>query len=141
MNSYMSSRYRWYGYGYEYESAVKIGGWPLLHICAGVDPLTLRPRIARGIIAIGDVAVGVLAIGGFACGLITIGGMSLGMLLAIGGAAVGLGLSIGGFAVGSIAIGGVAVGFVHAVGGAVFGPSTAERLPYAGWSASWPSKR
>jgi hypothetical protein len=141
MNTYMESRYRWYGCGYEYESATRIAGWPLLHICAGVDPLTLRPRVARGIIAIGDLAIGVLAIGGFACGLVTIGGTSLGLLLAIGGAAVGLGLSIGGFAVGSIAIGGVALGLVHALGGAAFGPGIVERLPYAGWSATWPSKR
>ena len=121
MNSSMYSGYRWYGYGYEYTSATTIAGWPLLHICAGVDPLTMRPRVARGIVAIGDMAVGVLAIGGFACGLFTIGGASLGMLLAIGGAAVGLGLSIGGFAVGSIAIGGVAAAFIHAVGGVEFG--------------------
>src|SRR5262245_60936494 len=110
MTTYVEGGYRRYGYGYEYESGTRIAGWPLLHICAGIDPLTLRPRVARGIIAIGDLAVGVLAIGGFACGLVTIGGVSLGMLLAIGGAAVGLGLSIGGLAVGTIAIGGVAAG-------------------------------
>ena len=141
MNPYTYSGYRWYGYGYEYKSETTIAGWPLLHICAGIDPLTMRPGVARGIIAIGDMAVGVLAIGGFACGLITIGGMSLGMLLAIGGAAVGLGFSIGGFAVGSIAIGGVAVGFAYALGGVAVGPGVVERLPYAGWSARWPSKR
>jgi hypothetical protein len=93
----------WYGYsyrpGYEYKSSITIGRWPLVHVCGGIDPQTRRPRIAKGVIAIGDIAVGVLAIGGVACGLFTIGGVSLGALLAIGGAALGLGLSVGGFLV------------------------------------------
>jgi hypothetical protein len=124
--------YGWYGYGfgygyaYEYKSSTTIGGWPLVHVCAGIDPVTLRPKIARGIVAIGNVAVGVLAIGGLACGLFTVGGGSIGLLLAVGGAALGLGVSVGGFAVGSIAIGGAAVGFVYAVGGAGFGPAVID---------------
>jgi hypothetical protein len=117
----------WYGYAngwtYEYRSQVRIGDWPLIHVCGGVDPVTLQPRIARGIIAIGNIAVGVLAIGGVACGLFTIGGASIGLLLAVGGAAIGAGLSVGGAAIGSIAIGGAAIGFVYAVGGAAFGPA------------------
>ena len=116
---YYGSLYR---VGYEYKSSATIGGWPLIHVAAGVDPVTLRPRIAKGIVAIGDVAVGVLAIGGLACGLFTVGGASIGLMVAVGGAALGLGVSVGGFAVGSIAIGGAAVGFLHAVGGAAFGP-------------------
>jgi hypothetical protein len=100
-----------------------IGGWPLIHICAGVDPVTMRPRVAKGVVAIGNVAVGGVAIAGLACGLVTIGGASFGLLFALGGAAVGLGLSVGGLAVGSVALGGVAIGFVHAIGGAAFGPS------------------
>jgi hypothetical protein len=111
----------WYGYGYrpgyEYKSSLTIGGWPLVHICGGVDPRTLRLRVAKGVIAIGDIAVGVIAIGGVACGLFTIGGASLGALLAIGGAALGLGVSVGGFALGTIAIGGAAIGFGYASGG------------------------
>ena len=116
----------WYGYGYEYKSSVAIGAWPLVHVCAGIDPVTMRPRIARGVVAIGNVAVGVLAIGGVACGVFTLGGASIGLLLAVGGAALGLGLSIGGLAVGSIAIGGAAVGFVYAVGGGGFGPAVID---------------
>jgi hypothetical protein len=84
-----------YGYGYEYKSSLTIAGWPLLHISGGMDPVTLRPRIARGIIAIGNVAVGILAIGGVACGLISIGGCSLGALAAVGGVAVGLLRAVG----------------------------------------------
>jgi hypothetical protein len=118
--------YGWYGYGYEYKSSLTIGGWPLIHMCAGIDPVTMRPRIARGIVAIGNIAVGVLAVGGLACGLFTLGGASIGLLLAIGGAALGLGVSVGGFAVGSIAIGGAAIGFVYAIGGGAFGPAVID---------------
>jgi hypothetical protein len=121
-------RYGSYAYGwsgYEYKSSTTIGGWPIVHVCAGIDPVTMRPRIAKGVVAIGNIAVGMVAVGGLACGLFAVGGASIGLLLAVGGAAVGLGVSVGGFAVGSIAIGGVAVGFVYAIGGGAFGPALA----------------
>jgi len=118
--------YGWGWYGYEYKSSTTIGGWPLVHICAGVDPVTMRPRVARGVVAIGNIAVGALAIGGIACGLFTVAGASVGLLFAVGGAALGLGVSVGGFAVGSIAIGGAAVGFVYAIGGGAFGPAVID---------------
>jgi len=110
-------------FGFEYRSRASIGGWPLIHIAAGVDPATMRPRVARGIVAIGNLAVGGVAIAGLACGLVTVGGLSVGLVFALGGAALGLGLSIGGVAVGSIAVGGAAIGFVYAVGGAAFAPA------------------
>ncbi len=72
-----------YGYGYEYRSSLTIAGVPLLHICAGIDPRTMRLRVARGVIAIGDIAVGLIAIGGLACGLFTVGGCSIGLLAAV----------------------------------------------------------
>jgi hypothetical protein len=109
--------------GFEYRSAASIGSWPLLHVCLGIDPVTMRPRVARGVMAIGNVAVGGVALGGLACGLASIGGLSIGLLGALGGAALGCGLSVGGLAVGSIAIGGLAIGFMHAIGGAAFAPS------------------
>jgi len=123
MNAFTNSRYFYgYGPGFDYKSALTIGGWPLVHVCGGVDPDTMRPRIARGVIAIGNIAVGVIAIGGLACGLITVGGASLGLLLAVGGAALSAWLSIGGLAVGSIAIGGAAIGFHYAIGGVAIAP-------------------
>jgi hypothetical protein len=115
-----------YGYGFEYKSAASIGSWPLVHVCGGVDPVTMRPRIAKGVVAIGNIAVGVIAIGGLAFGLLTLGGASIGLLLAVGGVALGAGISVGGLAVGSIAIGGAAVGFAYAIGGAAFGPSVID---------------
>jgi hypothetical protein len=109
--------------GYEYRSSASIGAWPLIHICFGMDVVTMRPRIARGVIAIGNIAIGGIAIAGLSIGLVTLGGGSLGLLFALGGAAIGLGLSIGGLAMGSVAIGGAAIGFVYAIGGGAFGPA------------------
>jgi hypothetical protein len=61
--------------GFEYRSDVTIGGWPLIHICAGVDPVTMRPRVAKGVVAIGNVAVGAVALGRAAIGFVhAIGG-------------------------------------------------------------------
>jgi hypothetical protein len=114
--------------GYEYRSSAMVGNWPLVHVCMGIDAVTMRPRVAKGVIAIGNIAVGGLAIGGLSCGLLTIGGLSLGLLFALGGGAIGLGLSIGGLAVGSVAIGGGAIGFVYAVGGGAFGPAVIDGL-------------
>jgi hypothetical protein len=113
-------------FGYEYRSAVAIGGWPLVHVAFGLDPATMRPRVARGVVAIGNIAVGGIALGGLACGLVTLGGVSLGLAAALGGTAIGLGLSIGGIAVGSIAVGGVALGFSYAVGGVAIAPAVID---------------
>jgi hypothetical protein len=110
-------------FGYEYRSRTVIGTWPLVHVCTGVDPATMRPRVAKGIIAVGNTAVGVIAAGGVACGLLSFGGASVGILFALGGAAVGVGVSIGGLAIGSVALGGAAVGFVYAIGGGAIGPA------------------
>lgn len=109
--------------GFEYRSTASIGNWPLIHICTGIDPITMRPRMAKGIIAIGNIAVGGVAIAGLACGVVTVGGASCGVLFALGGLAVGFGISIGGLAVGAIAVGGAAIGFIYAIGGAAFGPA------------------
>jgi hypothetical protein len=49
-------------FGYEYRSPVSIAGWPLIHIASGYDPATLKPRVAKGVIAIGNVALGGMAI-------------------------------------------------------------------------------
>ena len=97
-------------YGFEYRSPVMIGDWPLVHVCMGMDPITMRPRPAKGVIAIGNIAMGGVAVGGLALGLVAIGGVSIGLAGALGGAAIGLGLSAGGMAFGSIAVGGLATG-------------------------------
>jgi hypothetical protein len=65
-------------WGYEYRST-QIFGWPLIHVAQGMDPDTGRPRVAKGVIAIGNVAIAVyLAIGGLAMsGTYALGGLAL----------------------------------------------------------------
>jgi hypothetical protein len=113
-------------FGYEYKSTATVGGWPLIHICTGVDPATMRPKVAKGVVAIGNVSVGGLAIGGLACGVLAIGGGAFGILLALGGAALGSGVSVGGLAIGSVALGGGAIGFLYAIGGGAIGPAVID---------------
>ena len=110
----------WY-WGYEYRSELTILGWPLVHIAQGIDPQTGRPRIARGIIAIGNVAVGLLALGGVAVGGIAFGGVGLG-IVGLGGVALGV-LTLGGCSIGLIfAAGGVAFSLMYAIGGLALAP-------------------
>lgn len=103
-------------YCFEYRSKKTCFGLPLLHIVLGpaIDPSTGRPRVAKGIVAVGGVAIGVLSLGGVSFGIISLGGVALGLLLGIGGAAVGL-----------IAIGGAAVGY-YVMGGGVWGIKSLE---------------
>ena len=88
---------------YEYKSEVSFFGLPLVHV--HLSRGRGRPAVAKGIIAIGDMAVGVVALGG----------LSLGVLLALGGLSAGL-FALGGVALGAYVLGGVAVGYC-ALGG------------------------
>lgn len=105
---------------YEYKSSSTLFGLPLVHInlTRGNVP-SHRPRVARGILAIGDIAIGVVALGAIALGGISIGALSLG-LLSLGGLALGLLGALGGLAAGMFAFGGVAIGYM-AFGGAAVG--------------------
>jgi hypothetical protein len=108
-------------WGYEYKSKAELFGKPLVHIAQGVDPKTGRPRVARGIIAIGNVAFGVIALGGVAVGVVSLGGMAIGGL-AFGGFSLG-GIALGGFALAIyLAVGGVAVSATYAIGGLAVAP-------------------
>ena len=60
---------------YEYISPVKVFGLPLVHIHWG-----LGPRLAKGIIAVGNCAVGVVAIGGSSLGVAGCRGIRRGWL-------------------------------------------------------------
>lgn len=96
---------------YEYKSKATLFGVPLIHINTSGSYGT---RYAKGIIAIGDVAIGVFAFGGVAMGGLTVGGVSLGAV-ALGGVAIG-GVALGGVALGLIGIGGVSIGLLKAFG-------------------------
>ncbi|MCD6050789.1 MAG: transcriptional regulator, family protein [Verrucomicrobia bacterium] len=109
--------------------------------------------MARGIIAIGDVAHGAFAFGGFAKGGFAFGGVAIGVV-AVGGVGIGLisfsGLALallfayGGFAISGIAVGGFALGY-YSNGGAAFGIyplganaySPEAREFFRGWLGSW----
>jgi len=107
--------------GYEFKSETELFGWPLIHIAQGYDPKTGRPRVAKGILAIGRFAVGGVALGGFAVGGFAFGGFSLG-LLAFGGIALG-GITFGGISIGLLlAVSGMAASVLYAFGGLALAP-------------------
>lgn len=113
-------------YFYEYKSRTILFGLPLIHVIFGPAWLTgFRP--ARGIIAVGNVAIGFIAFGGIAMGLAAFGGISLGLVCA-GGIALALGLGAGGIATGYWALGGLAIG-VYALGGLGIGAHTLQNDP------------
>ena len=105
---------RSYGIFYEYVSPVKVFSLPLVHIRLGYGP-----QVAKGLVAIGNLALGVVAIGSCSLGVISLGGLCFGLLLALGGVSFGL-IALGGLAVGGFAAGGCAVGQWLAAGGGAF---------------------
>ena len=117
----------WGYFGYEYKSKKTVFGMPLIHIAYGPSPLG-GLRVAKGFIAIGNIAVGVIAIGGIALGIFALAGIGLG-LICIGGLALGVMLGMGGLSTGYIALGGVAIG-VYAIGGLSLGIHTLYNDPH-----------
>jgi hypothetical protein len=69
-------------FSYEYRSAQTLFGLPLVHIVRGpgLNPVTGKVRVAKGIIAIGRIAMGGLAMGGLSVGVVPLGGLSLGIV-------------------------------------------------------------
>ena len=112
--------------GWEYKSKISIAGIPLIHVASGFNPQTGAKRVAKGIIAIGDIAIGLFALGGLSIGGIAIGGAAFG-ICALGGLAVAAFLAVGGGAIGYIALGGGALGY-YAFGGGAFGAHTVSAL-------------
>ena len=111
--------------GRRYTSSLSLFGLPLVDVQVSDPaenmegyPSKHEPRVARGWIAIGDVAHGILlAIGGRAFGAVAFGGISTG-LISVGGVSIGL-VSLGGVALGMLAFGGAAIGYDACGGGAV----------------------
>jgi len=100
--------------GYEYKSKATWLGLPLVHVCFSRGGGF--PRAAKGVIAIGNVAVGLISLGGICVGLLSFGGVAIG-LIALGALVIG-GLVCGGVGIGAVALGGIAIG-IYAVGGTV----------------------
>ncbi len=100
-----------------YRSNAQFLGWPLVHINGGLGAARKR-RVAKGWIAIGDLAIGGIAVGGLSCGGIALGGLSAG-LVSFAGLSLGVLLALGGWAIGGFAFGGLAVGYAAIGGGAI----------------------
>lgn len=104
----------------EFTSYQTYFGLPLLHYTRGRCPETGRRIVARGIIAVGRLAVGVVAIGQASAGLIAVGQLALGLMFGLGQAstgvlaagqlAVGVLFGLGQFTTGYVAIGQLALG-------------------------------
>ena len=92
---------------FEFRSKQEINGWPLIHINFGTHPETGRPLVAKGIVAIGNIAFGVVSIGAAAFGVVSLAGFGLGIV------------SLGGFVIGIVALGAVALGYEFALGAVV----------------------
>ena len=104
------------------------GDLPVVHVSVGGRQADGRYRLgrARGIIALGDVAIGLVAVGGVAIGLFSVGGVAVG-LVALGAVVIGL-LAVGAVAIGLFAAGAVAIGLT-AVGAVTFGLLVGPRPP------------
>ena len=92
---------------FEFRSKEEISGWPLIHINLGTNPDTGRPLVAKGLVAIGNIAYGVVSIGAVAFGVVTLAGFGLGIV------------SLSGIAIGVIALGPIALGYEFALGAVV----------------------
>jgi hypothetical protein len=95
-------------------------GLPLIHIAVGRSPEQGPGRgVAKGWIAVGDIAFGVIfALGGLAFGGVSVGGLAVGGICLAG---LGLGgYVLGGAAIGIYAVGGLAVAWHAALGGGAF---------------------
>ena len=105
----------WHGEGFEWRSQAQWFGVPAIHVAFG-NGADGRPRVARGVIAVGQramggVAVGIVATGFIAVGVVGIGVFSFGVVAVAAGAAVGVNalapLAFGVVAAGCV-VGGVA---------------------------------
>ena len=104
----------------EFVSHRRVGDLPLLHYTYGKCPETGKRIVARGVVAIGRLAVGVIAIGHASLGLIAVGQLAVGLLFGFGQAATGM-LAVGQLAIAGIfGLGQLATGFV-AIGQFGFG--------------------
>jgi eukaryotic-like serine/threonine-protein kinase len=121
----------------EYRSKQAFLGLPLVHVVGGLDPLTGRPKTAKGWLAIGDArAIGGIALGGGSAvgGVAVSGGVSFGVLSVAGGFAFGGFALAGGMAIAAaVAVaGGMAIATVLAVAGGFAGGTFAIGSSAAG---------
>jgi len=96
----------------EFKSNATLWGWPLIHYTSGICPETGHRTVAKGILAVGRLAVGAVAVGQGALGIVAIGQLGLGVLFGLGQAATGI-LALGQLAGGLLlGLGQLASGYV-----------------------------
>jgi predicted Ser/Thr protein kinase len=92
----------------EFRTKQTIFGIPWVHVARGIDPATGKPRVAKGVVAVGPVAKGVVACGFEAYGVLVTGLVALGVapvgILAVGLSAAGI-ISLGLQSSGILAVG------------------------------------
>ncbi len=100
-----------------YKSSIRLLGLPLVHVAHGPpEGSPGGPGIAKGWIAVGDIAFGIVfALGGLAVGALSVGGVSVGVL-SVGGLSTGI-LTFGGLALAAFALGSGAIAVWAANGG------------------------
>ena len=113
----------------EYKTYATWMGLPVVHYTRGKCPETGKRIVARGVFAIGRVAVGVVAVGQVSFGVVAIGQLGIGLLFgfaqlgtgvfAIGQAALGLVFGVGQVATGYVAVGQIGIGYYYYVLGQV----------------------
>src|SRR3990172_3775434 len=81
----------------EFKSRATFLGLRLLHYTRGKCPETGRRIIAKGVVAVGRLAMGILAIGHASFGVIAIGQLGLGIVLGLGQGSTGI-YAVGQFA-------------------------------------------
>ena len=95
--------------GFEWKTKAAVFGIPLVHVAFGRD-CRGRRKVAKGVIAVGEIAFGLITVaqfgvgilfglGQFVCGLIVVGQIALGIIAGMGQVAVGY------FAVGQLVVG------------------------------------
>ena len=92
---------------FEFRSKEEINGWPLIHINFCTNPVTGRPLVAKGVVAIGNIAIGIVSIGAVAFGVVTLAGIGVGIV------------SLAGIAIGIAALGAIALGYEVSIGAIV----------------------
>lgn len=127
------SRY-FHGWSWFWDSKTRLFGLPLVSVRFHLRPHMMRNRdAARGIIAIGNMAIGVVALGALSVGVLSVGALSAG-LLAVGALAFGL-AALGPVAIGLLAFGPVALGLWYAGGVTALGGRIAVGVAAVGNTA------
>ena len=100
--------------GRDYRTKQSFFGLPLVHVAWGVDPVTHRPRVAKGLLAVGPKAKGLIAVGIETYGLMA-AGLIAGGIFPVGLLTFGV-LSVGLVAYGIVSTGLLAIALIHCVG-------------------------